>query len=129
MQEFTEKRLLWIMSIASFVGVIGSLQFADWRVTSGLWLGCVLSLINFFWLKATLGKLLQAAVVEGGTPAFIAFRYLSRYLAVAAVVAFAYFLNIISIVATLVGLLTLALAICIEGFILIFFAIIGRNKT
>ncbi len=117
------------MSIASFVGVIGSLRLGDWRITSGFWLGCVLSLINFFWLKATLKALFENLSAENAKPNLLALRYISRYSAVAAVIAFSYFFNIISIVATLLGLLNFAFAILIESFILIFFAILGRNET
>jgi len=123
-----ERRLFRMMCAAIVVAVVASAPLAPWRVTTGLLLGGVLSLFNHHWLKSSLNAVFSTA--ESGKRVKIsAARYVLRYFVIAAVVASAYTLNLVSIVATLVGLCSFVVAAMIEAFMQIYFAIRNREET
>jgi hypothetical protein len=123
-----ERRLLRGMcfSVALAVGV--SLPLAPWRVTTGLLLGGVLSLVNHHWLRTSLAAVFSTAE-SGRRVKFRAARYVLRYFVIAAVVAAAYTLDLVSIVATLAGLCSFVPAALMEAFAQVYFAIVNREET
>lgn len=123
-----ERRLFRMMIVTVAVASFVSAPLAPWRVTTGLLLGGVLSLFNHHWLKTSLSAVFSTA--QAGKRVKIgAARYVLRYFVIAAVVASAYALNVVSIVATLVGLCSFVVAAMIEAFMQIYFAIINREET
>ena len=123
-----ERRLFRMMIVTVVVAVVASAPLAPWRVTTGLLLGGVLSLFNHHWLKSSLSAVFSTA--ESGKRVKIgAARYVLRYFVIAAVVASACTLNLVSIVATLVGLCSFVVAAMIEAFMQIYFAIRNREET
>ena len=123
-----ERRLSRTMCGAVALGVIVSLPIAPWRVTAGLLLGGVLSLFNHHWLRTSLAAVFGKA--EGGRRVKIsAARYVLRYFVIAAVVALAYALGLVSITATLVGLCSFVVAALAEAVMQIYFAIVNREET
>lgn len=123
-----ERRLFRTMFVVVALAVIISAPLAPWRVTTGLLLGGVLSLFNHHWLRASLAAVFGKAEA-GKRVKFSAARYVLRYFVIAAVVAAAYTLNIVSIVATLIGLCSFVAAAMLEAFMQIYFAIVHREET
>lgn len=124
-----ERRLLRGMAVSIAAAVLASLIFAPWRVTTGLILGGVLALFNHHWLRTSLSAVFSGAARAGRPARFGAARYVLRYFVVAAVVASAYTLNLVSIGATLAGLCSFATAVMIEAFTQLYFAIRYREEN
>ena len=123
-----ERRLFRSMCGAVAISVIASAALAPWRVTTGLLLGGLLSLFNHHWLRTSLSAVFGTA--ESGKRVKIsAARYVLRYFVIGAVVALAYALGLVSIVATLVGLCSFVVAAMMEAFMQIYFIIINREET
>jgi len=123
-----ERRLFRTMCGTVALAVIISLPLAPWRTTTGLLLGGILSLFNHHWLRSSLSAVFGAAEM-GKRLKIKASRYVLRYFVIAAVVAAAYTLNLISIVATLLGLCSFVVAAMMEAFMQIYFAIVNREET
>ena len=123
-----ERRLFRMMFVTVALAVIISAPLAPWRVTTGLLLGGVLSLFNHHWLRTSLAAVFSKAEM-GKRVKFNTARYVLRYFIIAAIVASAYTLNVVSIVATLVGLCSFVVAAMIEAFMQIYFAIVKREET
>src|SRR5436305_10365179 len=123
-----ERRLFRTMCVAVACATLISAPLAPWRVTTGLLLGGVLSLFNHHWLRTSLAAVFSKAEM-GKRVKFNTARYVLRYFIIAAIVASAYTLNIVSIVATLVGLCSFVVAAMTEAFTQIYFAIVKREET
>lgn len=126
-QVFSEERLLKIMIIVSVLALAVSLGFGDWRVVSGLFLGCFLSIVNFKWSSRSL-KAMFDKNIDSAQPRFSGAGYLFRYIIFALIIGGAYFLNLISIVAALAGFLNFITAIFIAAFIQLFFVLFKREE-
>ena len=122
-----ERRIFRSMALAVGLGVIASLPFAQWRVTTGLLLGGLLSLLNHSWLSNSTAAAFKV-LVHGAKPKLSVAQYILRYLVIAAVVAGAYKLNIISLAATIAGLCSFVVALFVEAFREFYFAIIHREE-
>ena len=120
-------RIFRTMALAVALAVIGSLFFAEWRVSSGLLLGGVLSLLNHYWLISSTTAAFKV-VAHGAKPRLTLFNYILRYLVIAAVVFAAYRLNIVSLIATIAGLCSFVVALFAEAFREFYFAIIHREE-
>jgi hypothetical protein len=116
--------MLWTVALA----VVVSVPLAPWRVTTGLLLGGVLSLFNHHWLRTSLAAVFSTAQ-SGKRVKINAARYVLRYFVIAGVVASASALNLVSLVATLVGLCSFVVAAMIEAFMQIYFTIAHREET
>lgn len=123
-----ESRLFRMMFVAVALAVIVSAPLAPWRVTTGLLLGGILSLFNHHWLRTSLSAVFSMAQ-QGKKVKINAARYVLRYFIIAAIVAAAYTLNLVSIIATLVGLCSFVVAALVEAFMQIYFAIVHREET
>ncbi|MDQ3817330.1 MAG: ATP synthase subunit I [Acidobacteriota bacterium] len=123
-----ERRLFRMMIVTVAAAVLVSAPLAPWRVTTGLLLGGILSLFNHHWLKSSLSAIFSTAQ-SGKRVKIGAARYVLRYFVIAAVVASAYALNLVSIVATLVGLCSFVVAAMWEAFMQIYFAIVNREEN
>jgi ATP synthase I chain len=124
-----ERRLRRGMFVAVAAAVAISLPLAPWRVTTGLLLGGVLSFFNHHWLRTSLAAVFGSAAQQGRRPRMNAARYILRYFIVAAVVASAYALDLVSVAATIAGLCSFAAAIMIEALTQLYFAIVYREET
>lgn len=126
--EAMERRLFRIMCATVVTAVLASAPLAPWRVTAGLLLGGVLSLFNHHWLRTSIIAAFSSTGV-GIRPRLKASRYILRYFVVALIVAVAYKLSVVSLVATLLGLCSFVVAVMAEGFIQIFFVIVHREDN
>jgi hypothetical protein len=122
-----EGRILRNMAFAVTFAVIASLPFARWRITTGLLVGGILSLLNHHWLSSSTAAAFSV-VVHGAKPKLKLAQYVLRYLVIAAVVFLAYKLNIVSLGATIAGLCSFVVAFFVEALREFYFAIIHREE-
>ena len=123
-----ERRIFRGMCWAVAAAVLISAPFAPWRVTTGLLLGGVLALLNHHWLRTSVAAVFGAAPA-GARPKMRAARYVLRYVVIAAVIAIAYRLDLVSLAATLAGLCAFVAAALVEGFRQLYGAIAHREET
>ncbi|HEV7643081.1 MAG TPA: ATP synthase subunit I [Pyrinomonadaceae bacterium] len=124
------RRILLIMAVLLIIGVAVCLFVFGWRETAGLIIGGALSFLNFYWLKASLGKMLGVAA-ETGAPeptGLWLLRYNLRFLFLLIMIFGIFLTGIVSVVALFAGLLSLAMAIVVEGFIQLFLAVFKRGN-
>ena len=121
---------LWRGTIVFVVcSIIVSLFLFDWRVTSGLLLGGVLSILNHRWMKNSLRAIFGYALTTGAKPNVSSAKFIFRYFVIGLIVAVAYWLNLVSMPATLVGLCSFAFAILFEAIFRFYFAIVNREDN
>lgn len=123
-----ERRIFYGMRVTVAVAVAISAAVAPWRVTTGLFVGGLLSLFNHHWLRTSVAAMFKTAV-GGARPKFRIARYLLRYVVVAIVIGAAYQLDLVSLVATLAGLCSFVVAALFEGFTQLYIAISHREET
>jgi hypothetical protein len=122
-----ERRIFRSMAFAVVTAALVSLPFAQWRVTTGLLLGGILSLLNHHWLSSSTAAAFTV-LVHGTKPKLKLAQYLLRYLVIATVVFFAYKLNLVSLAATLAGLSSFVVALFVEAIREFYFAITHREE-
>ena len=123
-----ERRLFRTMCVTVALSVVVSLVLAPWRVTTGLVLGGLLSLLNHHWLRTAIGAAF-GTTVAGVKPQIRIVRYLFRYFIVAAIITIANLLDIVSLTATLFGLCSFVIAALMEAFMQTYFAIVHREEN
>jgi hypothetical protein len=118
------RSMLLAVAIATAIsGVVG-----PWRVTTGLLLGGLLSLVNYRWLHGSVAALLN--VQHPGTrPRPRIWKHAFRYIVIAGAVFAAYKLQIVSLPATIVGLCSFVVALFVEASRQFYFAIIRREES
>ena len=120
-------RIFRSMAIAGALAVLLSLILAPWRVTTGLLLGGLLALFNHHWLSNSTSAALSVAA-HGAKPTIGLAQYVLRYAVIAAVVVVAYQLNLVSLAATIAGLTSFVVALFIEAFRELYYAVIHREE-
>ena len=126
--DTTEARIFRAMIVAVAVAVLISAIVAPWRVTSGLLLGGLLSLLNHRWLSGSVAALLDMQK-PGVTPRLKLWKHGLRYLVIAVAVFAGYQLNLISLAATIAGLCSFVPALFVEAGRQFYFAIIRREES
>ena len=121
-----DTRVFRTMMIAVALAVIASLLFAQWRVTTGLLVGGLLSLLNHHWLRSSSAAAFSV-VVQRAKPKLKLAQYVLRYFVIATVVFIAFKFNVVSLTATLAGLCSFVVALFAEAFREFYFAIIHRE--
>src|SRR5258706_9866450 len=122
-----ELRLFRAMIASVGLAVVISTMLAPWRVTTGLMLGGLLSLLNFHWLQTSAAAVFN--VSAGQRPHIGVSRYIIRYFVVAGAAVAAYELRLVSLPALLVGLCSFVPALFVEAFRQFYFAIIRREES
>lgn len=120
-------RVFRSMAIASALGVIASVPLGQWRITTGLLLGGVLSLLNHHWLSGSTAAAFSV-LAHGATPRLKVAQYILRYFVIATAVVVAYQLNVVSLAATLVGLSSFVVALFVEALREFYLAFIHREE-
>jgi len=123
-----ERRIFRDMCVAAALAAVISALVAPWRVTAGLILGGALALLNHHWLRTSVAAVFGGAA-PGRRPALGASRYVLRYAVLAGAVAAGYWLNLVSLAATLAGMCAVVPALLAEGFRQLYFAIVRREET
>ena len=121
-----EARMFRTMLGAVALAVIVSPVFAPWRVTTGLLLGGVLSIFNYYWLRGSIAAALNGET--GKRPRLKAWRYVARYVVIGAIVFTAYQVNAVSLVATIAGLSSFVVAVFYEAFRSFYFIMTHREE-
>lgn len=127
--EAVERRLFRVMCGTVVLAVLVSGAFAPWRVTTGLLLGGMLAIVNHHWLRASIRTAYSGAPLTGLRPKLSIARFILRYFVVAASVYVAYQFDLVSIVATLIGLSAFVVAALIEAFIQTVLTFTQREDT
>lgn len=122
-----ERRIFRTMCATVAVATFASALVAPWRVTTGLLLGGLLSLLNHHWLRTSVAAVF-GRTLEGARPKLRLARYVLRYLVIAAAVYAAVALDVVSLTATLVGLCSFVAAALIEGFTQLYRAVFHREE-
>ncbi len=125
MGERLFRTMCWTVALA----VVASAAFEPWRVTAGLALGGGLALLNHHWLRQSVRAAFSGAASKGLRPRLGVARFVLRYFVVVAAVAAACALNLVSLVATLVGLCAFVVAGLVEGFYQTFLIFIHREES
>jgi diacylglycerol kinase len=123
-----EQRIFRLMCVAVAVAVALSALLAEWRVTTGLLLGGVLSLFNHHWLRTSVAAVF-GETQAGARPKLKMARYVLRYLVSAAAVIVAYGLDLVSLAATIAGMCSFVVGALLEGFMQLYFALMRREET
>src|SRR5687768_12337505 len=77
-------RVLRTMAAAVCIAVVVSSVFAPWRVTTGLLLGGLLSLLSYHWMQTSIAAAFAGALEAGSTPRLTSVKYILRYFVIAA---------------------------------------------
>src|SRR6266850_6148770 len=123
-----EGRIFRIMAFAVTAAVVISLPFGHWRITSGLLVGGLLSLLNHQWLRSSTAAAFSV-IAHGARPQLKLAGYVLRYLVITTVVLLAYKFNLVSLTATIAGLCSFVVALFVEAFREFYFAIVHREET
>jgi hypothetical protein len=127
-QDGISRRIVRTMAAAVTLAVMISAPLAQWRITAGLLLGGLLSLLNHHWLSSSTAAAFSV-VADGAKPQLKLAQYVLRYLVVGAVVFLAYKLNLVSLGATIAGLCSFVVALFVEALREFYFAIVHREET
>jgi hypothetical protein len=112
----------WTVALATLV----SIPLAPWRVSAGIALGGLLSLLNYYWLTSSI----TAAFTNGASqvkPRLGVARYVFRYLVVGLTVFSASALNLVSLPASIAGLCSIVVPFMIEALVQFYYAIVYRE--
>jgi len=121
-------RIFRSMAFAVTLATVASLPFARWRLTAGLLVGGLLSLLNHHWLSSSTAVAFNV-ITQGTKPQLKLTQYILRYFVIGAVVFLAYKLNLVSLAATIAGLCSFVVALFVEALREFYFAIIHREET
>lgn len=121
------RRLFRRMCATVAVAVVLSACVWPWRVTAGLLLGGLLSLLNFHWLRTSVAAVF-GGTAAGARPKLQASRYVLRYIVVALIIGLAHRLDLVSLGATLAGMCSFVVAALFEGFTQLYFAVVHERK-
>jgi uncharacterized membrane protein YfcA len=115
----THGRILLIMAVLGAIGSIAGAVFLSIEFGIGILVGTGLAFVSYYWLRYSLRKVFSEAA-EGEKPKISALRYISRYLALAAVIAAIYATGVLPIVPVILGLGAFGFAVVVDGIIRIF---------
>jgi hypothetical protein len=127
LQPLSHRRILSLMAAIVLTGSFLSFWYVSVEFGFGFLIGGILAFVNYYWLKMSL-KAVFDRVVSEENPRFSATRYFLRYLVLGIVLAVVYLTKIVSFTAVIVGLLSFAFAILIEGLIRIFTAFFNKRE-
>jgi ATP synthase I subunit len=123
-----ELRLFRLMVVTVVAAAIISSVLAPWRVFVGLMLGGGLSLLNYHWLRTSVGAIFNIDYTTGRPHVRIS-SYILRYLIVGIVVFAAYQLRLVSLAATIGGLCAFVPALFVEAFRQFYLAMFHREES
>jgi hypothetical protein len=124
----SHRRILIVMGAVAVFGSLLGLIFVSQQFGLGVFIGGVLSFVNYYWLKFSLKKIFEQAI-GNEKPKFLGFRYLFRYLILGIVLTIVFLTETIPVVAVIAGLSSFAVAIVIEGFIRIFSSFFRKKEV
>lgn len=123
-----DTRVLRTMAATVGIAVVASTAFAPWRVTTGLLLGGLLSLLSHHWMRTSIAAAFAEALEAGSKPQLTSIKYILRYIVIAAAVLLAYKSGVVSLPATILGLCSFVVALFVEALREFYFVIIRREE-
>lgn len=121
-------RIFRTMAGAVALAVIISAPFAPWRITTGLLVGGILSLLNHYCMRTSISAGFDLALGQDTKPRMKLVQFVLRYFVVGTIVFAAHQLNIVSLPAMVSGLCSFVVALFVEAFREFYFAIINREE-
>jgi hypothetical protein len=118
-ETLSHRRILLLMAVVGALGAIAGFAFISVSFGVGVFIGGILSLVNYYWIKQSLKSIFDTAL-SGGKPQFLGLQYFFRYLTLGAILVFFYLTKSVPMVAVLLGLASFALAIIFEAMIRLF---------
>jgi hypothetical protein len=115
----SHRRLLIEMAVLVVLGALTGFVFAGLRFGFGVLFGGVLAFLNYYWLKRSTAAIFDKAL-SGNSARFVSLRFISRYVAVGAVILAVHFSGAMPAVAVIAGLSAFAIAVVVDGLISIF---------
>ena len=122
------QRIFRSMIAVTVIAFLASLPFASWRVSLGLLLGGLLSLLNHYWLTRSSAAAFSV-IVDGQKPRLSMLQYVLRYAVIGLVILTVYNFRLASVIALAAGLCSFVVALFIEAGREFYFAIIHREET
>ncbi len=124
-EVISPQRILILTALVVVAGSLLSLIFVNGNFAVGFFIGGILALVNYYWLKTSLKKVFDAITPieedeEFIKPRFLGARYIFRYLFLGIILYLIWMLKLIPIVAVLVGMFSFAAAILFEAIIILF---------
>ena len=126
-QPLSHRRIFAVMAVLIVVSAVLSFIFISANFGFGVLIGGILSLVNYYWLKQSIKRIFDKAVV-GVAPRFLATKYFFRYLVVGVVLAIVYLTKTVPVESVLLGLASFAFAIIIEAFIRLFSSLSKKRE-
>ena len=123
--SLSHTRILRAMGLVVFSGAILGFIFSGTQFGIGFLIGGGLAFLNYFWLKRALKNVFENA---GDRPGFLTGSYFLRYAGLGLAIWIVYLSGIVSMIAVLLGLAAFALAIVIEGLIIMFLSVSKRKE-
>ena len=123
-----DTRVLRTMAATVGIAVVVSTAFAPWRVTTGLLLGGMLSLLSHHWMRTSIAAAFAGALDAGSKPQLTSVKYLLRYIVIAVAVLLAYKSGVVSLPATILALCSFVVALFVEALREFYFVIIRREE-
>jgi hypothetical protein len=124
----SNQRILWLMAIVAIAGSLATYIFVSPMFGLGIFIGGVLSFVNYFWLKATLKRVFAETAGGEHRPRYSATRYFLRYIMLGAVLAVIFLTKTVSVGAVILGMTSFAFAIMIEALIRIFSGFLNKEN-
>lgn len=123
----THRRILTVMTIVIAASAFAGFVFVSVQFGLGVLFGGVLSFVNYYWLKTSLGKVFENAV-SGERQRFLGLRYASRYFVLGAILLIVFLTKTVPVVSVILGMASFALAITIEGFVRLFATFFNKRE-
>jgi len=121
-----EVRIRRVMVASVVLAVSLSALLSPWRVTTGLLLGGLLSLLNYHWMRTSIAALIEARMAGYNAGVKVPI-YILRYFLIASIVIAGYKLNAVSLAATIVGLCSFVVALFAEALRQVYLTIVHRE--
>ena len=115
----SHSRLLIEMAVLVAIGAVIGFIFAGARFGFGVLFGGALAFLNYYWLKRSTAAIFEKAIL-GGSGRFVSLKFISRYVALGAVILAVHFSGAMPATAVIAGLSSFAIAVVVDGFISIF---------
>lgn len=110
-------RITRMMPVIAILAIILAFVFFGWRIALGLACGCAIAYLNFHWLKHVVGTLADRVTQSGRAPSTkrAVFRFILRYLLMAAAAYAIFTVSPASLYGLFVGLFLPVAAIACEA--------------
>ena len=111
--EISNRGIVTFMVALILLGTIGGIVFGGRGIGSGVLIGGIMAVVNYFWLERSTRALFEQRAASASV--LLAAKYILRYAAIGAVLLLLYVTEVVPILAVIGGLSTFALAVVIQG--------------